>query len=125
MSNSPTEPDGEASYVNCLLTTLAKCAVVTVTLLPGRGVPPLGQFVETDEERDWIATLPFRYENLDADKVSYMLRYLAGYRFWHLRSRMYEFTAQLATSDGLRSVRFAIGRRGGAPGGPITITRLP
>ena len=123
--NGQQEPDGESSYVNCLLTTLANCAVVTVKLLPGRGVPPLDQFAATEEERAWTAGLPFRYDSLDADKVSYMLRYLAGYRFWHLRSRMYELTATLATSDGSRAVGFAIGRVGGAPAGPITITRIP
>ena len=124
MNARQQEPDGESSYVNCLLTTLAKRAVVTVNLFPGRGVPPLDQFAETEEERAWIAQLPFHYDSLDANKVSFMLRHLAGYRFWHLRSRMYELIANLATPDGLRPVRFAIGRVGGAPAGPITVTRI-
>jgi hypothetical protein len=64
------EPDGEASYANCLLTTLAKAdAPPPVRIAGGSPVPGLAQFARDPAQLEWIAELPFRYDTLDADKV--------------------------------------------------------
>jgi hypothetical protein len=121
---SDQEPDGEYSYANCLLTVLAKSPIVAVTLNPGRGVPPLAPFAAADEEREWIARLPFRYERLDAGKVIALVLALAGYRFYHLRGRSYTLIAKLAGPDGLHPVRFSVRRGGGLPSGPIAVAKI-
>ena len=64
-----SEPDGEASYVNCLLTTLAKTAPAPVQLAAPGPVPDLARLTNDPRELEWIGTLPFRYESLDAAKV--------------------------------------------------------
>jgi hypothetical protein len=63
------EPDGEASYANCLLTTLAKGKAQPVVLVPGEPVPELAGLADDEEELDWIAALPFHYGALDSRKV--------------------------------------------------------
>ncbi len=64
-----SEPDGEASYANCLLTTLAKGTAESVEIVPGRPVPDLAALTTKQDELEWIAGLPFRYDLLDAQKV--------------------------------------------------------
>lgn len=123
--NESNEPDGEASYARCLLTTLAKSDIVSITLHPGRSVPLLAPLASNDDERQWTAGLPFQYEMLDAGKVIALLLLYAGYRFYHWRGRRYELRTTLVTSEGERHVRFAIVRGGGPPSGPITVTKMP
>ncbi len=60
-----SEPAGEASYVNHLLTALGKGSAASVEITPGTTVPNL-------------AGLPFRYESLDAQKVIDILLTAAG-----------------------------------------------
>lgn len=74
--NSPpgwrySEPDGEASYTNILLTTLAKTGDKdrTLALVSGDPVPNPKEFTTDPEQLDYISTLPFRYERLNADLV--------------------------------------------------------
>ena len=64
-----SEPDGEASYANCLLTTMAKGGAQSVELVPGEAVPDLSALTNNPDELEWIAGLPFRYDLLDAQKV--------------------------------------------------------
>jgi len=63
------EPDGEASYANCLLTLLAMSPAESVEIETGSAVPNLKELASNDIEREWVAGLPFRYEVLDARKV--------------------------------------------------------
>jgi hypothetical protein len=64
------EPDGEASYANCLLTMLAKASTQRrVQIASGISLPDLAQFADHPAQLDWIAELPFRYEAMDADRV--------------------------------------------------------
>jgi len=71
---SYSEPDGEASYVNCLLTTLAKAGTgASAKLVAATQVPDLASLTQDASELEWIASLPFRYEQLDAGKVIEML----------------------------------------------------
>ncbi len=71
------EPDGEASYANCLLTTLAKRTSVAVRVTAGQAAPDLSRLAVDPEEIEWTAELPFKYERLDAAKVIDILRRFA------------------------------------------------
>lgn len=73
-----SEPDGEVSYANCLLTTLAKGSVDSVSIDSGGHVPDLSALATSSEESDWVAELPFRYDSLSAEKVIEILLNLAG-----------------------------------------------
>ena len=67
---SYSEPDGEASYVNCLLTTLAKSgAGASAKLVTAAPLPDLTGLTQDAVELEWIANLPFRYDQLDAGKA--------------------------------------------------------
>jgi hypothetical protein len=63
------EPDGEASYFNCLLTTLAKRSPVGVEVIAGRPLPDLATIATDSQELEWVAELPFHYNALSAEKV--------------------------------------------------------
>ncbi len=69
------EPDGEASYTNCLLTALARAAsAISVRIAAGEPVPDLAPFAANERGRQWAAELPFRYSRLDAAKVIAILQ---------------------------------------------------
>jgi len=69
-----SEPDGEASYVRCLLTTLAKSyAGASAEIIDGLPLPDLAGLTQNPEELAWIAGLPFHYRQLDARKCIEML----------------------------------------------------
>ncbi len=126
MSSFQPEPDGEDSYVNALLTTLAKGPGRPVTLVPGKGVPPLAPLAEDPEELDWIASLPFKYDELDATEVIATILTLAGWRFYHLWKTTYELKALLALPGGREShVRFIVERVSRFPAAPIIVTKAP
>ena len=71
------EPDGEMSYLNCLLTTLAKRTPTRVEVVEGSRVPDLAALTSDPGELEWIAELPFRYERLSA-KVAIALALKLG-----------------------------------------------
>ncbi len=71
---SYSEPDGEASYINCLLTTLAKSGPgASADIVVGAPLPNLGGLTQNVMELEWIASLPFRYDQLDAGKAIELL----------------------------------------------------
>jgi hypothetical protein len=81
-----SEPDGEASYVNCLLTTLAKGSVPSVEIVTGAPVPHLAGLASDPDELDWIASLPFKYEALSAGMVIFtLLCSTGGLKNWFRR----------------------------------------
>lgn len=74
--NSPpgwrySEPDGEASYANILLTTLVKAGYKNraVNIVSGQPLPNPKEFTTDPEELDYISSLPFKYDKLNADMV--------------------------------------------------------
>lgn len=105
-----SENDGEASYVNCLLTTLAKAPGGGPALLTsGRPVPSLADLTTDPDELDWIAGLPFRYDELDADEVIDMLKRVAGWGWYHNFTKGKEFHTRLIMAGGeSRFVSFAL-----------------
>ena len=101
-------PDGERSYANCLLTALAKGRGSRVEIISGQPLPDLSD-LQLSETRDlhWINTLPFKYENLDADLVIGIILRAAGRRWFQIWKSSLAFHAALATSsDELKSIAF-------------------
>ena len=64
-----SEYDGERSYANSLLTTLAQGTSPSTQVTSGRPLPDLAALTTDPDLLDWIAGLPFQYDRLDADKV--------------------------------------------------------
>jgi hypothetical protein len=111
------EPDGERSYVNCLLTTLAKAgAGASAEILTMAPLPDLAALTHDAAELDWIAHLPFRYDRLDAAKAIEVLTHKRSAneleKPWTLKTvlvaggeqRKCEFSLRLA-ADGPRRAR--------------------
>jgi len=69
-----SEHDGEVSYVNSLLTTLAKGRQTSVEIVGGAPLPDLAPLAHDPGELDWIASLPFDYAALDADQVMEVIK---------------------------------------------------
>jgi hypothetical protein len=107
-----TEPDGEASYVNCLLTTMAKAPKRSVRITAGTPLPDLAQIATDAAELDWISALPFKYAQPDAEQIIETLVRLAGVTKPDLPGnfpRSLTLKARLATaSSELRDVSFEL-----------------
>jgi hypothetical protein len=69
-----TEPDGEVSYVNCLLTTLGKRSPVPVQLCVGEPLPNLTRLAASPTEIEWTTGLPFDYDVLSVEDVIRIIR---------------------------------------------------
>jgi hypothetical protein len=93
-----SEYDGEGSYANCLLTTLARGTSPSAQVTSGRPVPDLAALTTNPEELDWIAGLPFKYDRLNADEV---IEIISGIAKWRgLFKTRGELNARLALPDG-------------------------
>lgn len=66
-----SEPDGEASYTNMLLTAMGKEGNTTqvARIISGQPLPNPKDFTTDKDELEYISTLPFRYDKLNADMV--------------------------------------------------------
>jgi hypothetical protein len=66
-----SEPDGEASYTNMLLTAMSKPGDKTqiANIISGQPLPNPKEFTTDKDQLEYISTLPFRYEKLNADMV--------------------------------------------------------
>jgi hypothetical protein len=106
-----SEPDGEASYANILLTTLAKAnSNNVVSIVSGQPLPNPKELTTNTEELEYISTLPFRYENLNADMVIKVI-WDNGEPAKSLNNSqpVRIFNAKLASSDGqARNVSFEL-----------------
>lgn len=101
------EPDGEASYANCLLTTLAKAdAPAPVRIASGSPVPGLAQFARDPAQLEWIAELPFRYDTLDANRVIAILHRVVKWSPPDNGESKGVLKAQVATGGGQRQAVF-------------------
>lgn len=93
-----SEYDGERSYANSLLTTLAQGTSPSVLVTSGRPLPDLATLTTNPDQLDWIAGLPFKYDRLDADKVIEAISGLAKWR--GLFKNKGEIIARLALPGG-------------------------
>jgi len=76
-----TEPDGERSYVNGLLTTLAKRASIPVQLVCDQRLPELPKLAIVPEEIEWTTALPFDYGALSVAEVIRIISKSPGIRW--------------------------------------------
>jgi hypothetical protein len=103
------EPGGETSYVNCLLTVMARGGDSAAEIVSGDGLPELGAMQLPDPEiKDWVSTLPFRHETLDSDKVMNVILRLGGRRWFHVLKSSWIFPVKVATSAGLTDALFSL-----------------
>jgi len=104
-----TEPDGEVSYVNCLLTTLAKRSAIPVQVVAGQPPPDLKKLASDPKEIEWAADLPFQYEALSAEKVMGIIHRLAKWSPVQNQQAAGSLQTKLAAGGGpLRSVTFQL-----------------
>ena len=92
-----SEYDGEVSYANCLLTTLARGKSRSAHVTSGHALPNLADLTTNLQELEWIAGLPFKYDELNADKVIKIIIRFAGWRWHHFFKTEALFHARLAT----------------------------
>ena len=97
-----SEPDGEASYVNCLLTTLAKNSPMPVHVVARRPLPDLAKLTSDPQQLNWISGLPFRYDALDAAKVIGIIQRVSKLPPPAATPSIGKLQAALATSGGKR-----------------------
>lgn len=66
-----SEPDGEQSYVNILLTTLGKANYKreNIYIKSGEPAPNPKEFTTDPDELEYISTLPFKYDKLNTDFI--------------------------------------------------------
>jgi hypothetical protein len=101
------EPDGEVSYVNCLLTTLEPDSSIRVC--EGSTVPNLAVLTDDPKKRAWIAELPFDYEELDAKFIIDTILRLAGWRWYTFMKKAGTMSMALAKDKGrLELVAFRV-----------------
>jgi hypothetical protein len=117
-----SERDGEGSYANCLLVTLAKSASSVAVLESGKAVPDLEHLATNSNELPWIRGLPFDYGRLKADFVIHVVLGAARESFGNnllIRARM-------VLSEGKSEmVRFLVKRTETAERGQrVEITRM-
>ena len=116
------EPEGERSYANCLLTTLATGSVASVVLSSDSPVPDLAGFTQDPEELDWIAGLPFRYDQLVTTLViANLVGFSGGPANWARQE--WTFSPVLASAKGNRWPVFLFRWRSRVPQQILEITR--
>jgi hypothetical protein len=103
-----TEPDGEASYANCLLTTIARGKSPSVRVTSGLPLPDLAGLTENPDDLDWIASMPFKYDRLDADKVIEAISGLAKWGGFFQHKGEIRANLALEGGKGLVPVYFAL-----------------
>ena len=97
-----SEPDGEASYVNCLLATLAKNSPMPVHVAASHPLPDLAKLTSDPQQLNWIGSLPFRYDSLDAAKVIGIIQRVSKLPPPAATPSLGTLQAQLATAGGKR-----------------------
>ena len=103
-----TEPDGELSYVNCLLTTLAKSPRRLVKVDAGQALPDLTKLAADAGAIEWASGLPFRYDALSADKVMGVIHRLAKWEAAKNSRSSGRLETKLAAGGSLQKVGFQL-----------------
>jgi hypothetical protein len=95
-----TEPDGEVSYVHCLLTTLGRePQAQTVTIDPALPLPNLAALTADPDQLDWIVGLPFQYDRLNSATVVEYLLSAARKAGQHAWQKEWTLTTKLVSAD--------------------------
>jgi hypothetical protein len=99
-ASGESEPDGELSYTNCLLVTLAKSPGTIALLQSGYGVPNLVNISKNPNELPWILGLPFDYQKLNGDLVIHTLLKIPNKPSSNVLDKTQIFNARMVLSDG-------------------------
>ena len=107
------EPGDESSYVNCLLTALARGTAVSATLIEGSPPPDPAGLTADATDLAWIAELGFVLDRLSTSKIIHSLLKLAGFRWFHLGKAEGRIQVKLAAHGGksVSDARFRVLRR--------------
>lgn len=97
-----TEPDGEGSYANSLLTAMTRGPKKPVRIVAGRPLPDLAQIATDAGDSDWVSSLPFKYDQLDADQVIEVIVRPAGRGVFGFFTGVRTLRGKLVTSTGER-----------------------
>jgi len=96
-----SEPDGEASYVNCVLVAMAKGPCTSVEIASGQPLPEISELqLRATEDLHWVNMLPFKYDTLDPDLVIKILLRCSGRRWFQFWVKDWKFLVSLDTSSG-------------------------
>jgi hypothetical protein len=76
-----TEPDGERSYVNSLLTTLAQRDPIPVQLYCDERLPELPGLATSPQEIEWTTALPFDYGALNVEEIIRLIENSPGLKW--------------------------------------------
>jgi hypothetical protein len=107
------EPANESSYVNCLLTALARGTVASVTIDAAAPLPDPAQLTQDKLDADWIAEIGFDFGKLSPTDVIRLLERQAGFSALQFWKREHRFKVRLAAHGGksFTDVTFVVGRR--------------
>jgi hypothetical protein len=72
------EPRDERSYLNCLLTTLARGSTAAVTMMERKRPPDPADLTQDPSDLKWIAKIRFDLERLDTAKIIHLVLSAAG-----------------------------------------------
>jgi hypothetical protein len=96
-----TEPDGEKSYINILLSTIAKAkdSTRTISIIVGQPLPNPKDLINDPKELEYISILPFKYDRLNSLFVLKLLWAYAKPAAPGTPENIRIFKAKLAQSD--------------------------
>ncbi|MCH8824467.1 MAG: hypothetical protein IH984_13285 [Planctomycetes bacterium] len=81
------EWSGNAGYVNCLLVTIRRAKIESVSLLDNEPVPNLIELARDNTDlKDWLVAQQFSFDRLNPMKVVGTLKHAAGFR-WYRRKK--------------------------------------
>ena len=120
------DPAAEASYVDCLLTALARGTAASVTLTSGAPLPDPARLTTDAMDARFIAGETLDLGRLRADRVVTRVLELAGFRRFHLARREGQIRATLAAHAGAADTdaTFRVQRLERPDGVAVEITRL-
>jgi hypothetical protein len=95
------EPNDEASYVKCLLTTLARGRAPAALLTKGLPLPNPATLTNDPKDLEWIDRLAFPLDRLSTRKVIGMILRSAGFRRFRPEAGKRTLYVKLATSAGI------------------------
>lgn len=92
----PSGLGGEAGYVDLLSVLLFFGDRSSVEITSGEALPKLADFTSRPTDFHWLADLPFRYEELNVDRVIDIVLNKAGWRWYSPFKRTGDFPAPVS-----------------------------
>jgi hypothetical protein len=107
------EPANESTYLNCLLTALARGKATSVTIGDGEPLANPSRLTTDGLDLKWIDGFGFEFEKLSGAQVLQSLLQMAGFRWFHFWKTESRFNVRLAAHGGesFTDVTFSVRRR--------------